>query len=401
MIKNYFKNTFALFFILSFLFVPFISNGISYQYKITELLFSKPVIFIQDHLFKQSIKRIDFSSDTISLNILFLLILLISIIITLTISKLKTINIKFITLSKNISSYYIAFVLLKYGIDKIFKKQFYLPEPNILYSQFGDLTKDTLYWSVMGLSYSYSICLGIIEVLITILILIKRTRKFGLCLAIVALLNIILINFSFDISVKTFSIFLLLACFFTLSSHIKPLFDFFFEKKITTLNNDFTGSNIKKLSIRILQYLLITGMIGYTLFPYTSSTSFNDDDADRPLLHGAYEIKDFVISQDTIDKTIFPIKRIFIHRNNYIIFQLNDGKMIDYFFEINPIKKQLTLQDYKNKHSIVFYDYIDKTGRLTLKFNNEKKWLIRSNKLDWRALPALQDKIHLTVDEIQ
>jgi hypothetical protein len=35
------------------------------------------------------------------------------------------------SLFKCISIYYIAAVLLKYGFDKVFKRQFYLPEPNI------------------------------------------------------------------------------------------------------------------------------------------------------------------------------------------------------------------------------------------------------------------------------
>lgn len=400
MIKAYFKNTFATFFILAFLFVPFTSGGINYQYQVTEYLFSKPVIFIQDHFFKQSIKNIDFSSDTISLNILFLLLLLISAVIGIILNKSKNTTIKFIPVSKTISSYYIAFILLKYGIDKIFKKQFYLPEPNILYAQFGDLTKDTLYWSVMGLSYSYSICTGIFEVLITILILIKKTRVFGLCLAIAALVNIIIINFSFDISVKTFSIFLFLVSLFALSAYIKPLCDFFFAGKTISLNPA-TPVDFKTSRFKILQYLSVTGFIAYILFPYLSAASFNDDNADRPLLHGAYEIEDFVVNQDTLDKMNFPVKKVFIHRHNYIIFQLNDGKMIDYFFEIDPIKKQLTLQDYKKNNSIVFYDCGNKTGSLTLRFTTGKKWLMKLNKLDWRALPALQDKLHLTIDEIQ
>lgn len=401
MIKSYLRSTFSLFFVLAFIFVPFLSDRINYQYKITTFVFSKLVIFIQDHFFKQSIKNIDFSSDTISLNILFILLLLISAIIAMILSLSKIRSIRFTAVSKTLSSYYIAFILLKYGVDKVFKKQFYMPEPNILYSQFGDLTKDTLYWSVMGLSHSYSIFTGIIEVLIAILILIKRTRIFGLCLSIAALANIVLINFSFDISVKTFSVFLLLAGFFALSSDINTICNFFFGKQGIKLKNLFPSAIFKTFTFKTLKQILIIGIIAYILYPYLSSGYWNDDHAERPLLHGAYEVEDFIITQDTLDNNNFPIKKIFIHRNNYIIFQQKDGKMIDYFFEINPIMKQLMLQDYKKNHFIVFYDYVDKTRVLNLKFTNEKKWEIKSKALDWKALPALQDGIHLTIDEIR
>ncbi len=75
--------------------------------------------------------------------------------------------------------------------------------------------------------------------------------------------------------------------------------------------------------------------------------------------------------------------------------------MTDYFFEIDPVKKQLTLQDYNKKKVVVAYDYVEKTGALKLMFNNNEKWVIESKSLNWKALPALQDNIHYTIDEIK
>lgn len=50
---------------------------------------------------------------------------------------------------KIIISYYLSFVLFIYGANKIFKCQFYEPEPNILFTPLGYLSKDILYWSAL------------------------------------------------------------------------------------------------------------------------------------------------------------------------------------------------------------------------------------------------------------
>src|SRR5205085_9499653 len=105
--------------------------------------------------------------------------------------------------------YYLCLQLLKYGVDKIFKNQFYLPEPNTLFTPAGMLDKDILYWSTMGTSYGYNIFLGSLEIAAALFILIKRTRLIGLLLSLGILINVTEVNFGFDISVKLFSLFLL------------------------------------------------------------------------------------------------------------------------------------------------------------------------------------------------
>ena len=49
-----------------------------------------------------------------------------------------------------IFTYYLSSRMFIYGFDKIFKSQFYLPEPNTLYTPVGYLSKDVLYWTSMG-----------------------------------------------------------------------------------------------------------------------------------------------------------------------------------------------------------------------------------------------------------
>src|SRR5690606_32504672 len=62
-------------------------------------------------------------------------------------------------------AYILSYFLLKYGIDKLLLHQFYTPEPNILFTPVGALSKDILFWSTMGTSKLYNIFMGMIEII--------------------------------------------------------------------------------------------------------------------------------------------------------------------------------------------------------------------------------------------
>ncbi|MFZ4106494.1 hypothetical protein [Flavobacterium sp.] len=396
--KSFVEKVLALFFVFGFLFLPLTLNGKDWQFELTKIIFSKPIAIIQTHFFPKALQVIDFSSDTIGLNLLLALLFLLAIVIVLLLNFLKIKTNKIIFISRVISCYYIAFILLNYGFDKVDKTQFYLPEPNVLYTSFGNLSKDILYWSTLGTSHFYSISMGIIEVFTAILLLIKRTRIVGLLFSIGIFVNIILINFGFDISVKTFSVFLLLATLFSVYPNLKKLINFLvFQRKEQLMPHK--QSIVNNPFLKIWTKSIVVGLLFLqVLFPYLKTQNFNDDLQSRPFLHGAYQVNQFIVKSDTLKTSDFPILKIFIHRNNYIIFQGKNNEMTDYHFEIDTIKKQLLLQDYQKNNSCVNYDYVKKDSIFKLKFNN---YYIISKALNWRKLPALQNQTHYTIDQIQ
>ena len=396
--KRFLEKSLALFFVFGFLFIPLTLNGKDWQFQLTKVLFSKPIAFIQMLFFPQALRSIDFSSDTIALNLLLLLLFLLAIVSVFLLHFLKIKTDNMVLISRVISSYYIVFILIIYGFDKVFKAQFYLPEPNILYTSFGNLSKDILYWSTLGTSRFYSISMGIIEVVTAILILFKRTRILGLLISIGVFVNIILINFGFDISVKTFSIFLLLVTLFSVYPNLKMLINFLvFQKReqLMHTNQEIISNPFLKIWIKFIVVGLLFLQI---LFPYFQSQNFNDDLQVRPFLHGAYQVNQIIVKTDTLKTTDFPIHKIFIHRNNYIIFQGKNNVITDYHFEMDSIKKQLLLQDYKKNTICVDYDFTKKDSTFRLRFKN---YSIVSKAINWRKLPALQNQTHYTIDQIQ
>jgi hypothetical protein len=253
------------------------------------------------------------------------------------------------------TAYYLAMQLLNYGFDKVFKHQFYLPEPNTLYTPVGFLDKDILYWTTIGLSYSYNVFTGSLEVLAGVLLLFRRTRLLGAILAFGLLAHIFMLNISFEITVKCLSAFLLLLSFSLILPYLGVLYAFFIKKEMTQLENEDTVFFGKTAHV-LLKYSLVALIFIETLYPFFLSGYWNDDLAPRPPYHGAYQIQRFW-SSDSLAKIHY--KRLFFHRQPYFILQNENDTMQDYECDFDTKNQKLTLFD--ENHSKIGSFFVQKT----------------------------------------
>jgi len=396
------KLVLSIYILLGIIFIPFPFNLFPYQSVITEFVFGGVTDFIAE-LLGISFSLNDFSSDSKRLFILTGVLLVFSLLISTLIFQFKTpsekLN-KYYWYFQKIAIIYIACIMLKYGFDKVFKCQFYLPEPNILHSKVGSLDKDILYWSTMGCSKGYSIFMGLTEIIPGILLLFSQTRKLGLIITIGVLINVIAVNFSFDISVKLFSSFLMLISLYLISPFLPALWKLLTNQNVSSLEKQdpIFHSAKKNEWKKILKVLVIVVVIIESLYPYIKSGNFNDDKFPRPFLHGAYEIQYSLIEGDTISKCENKIKMIFVHRDNYLIFQDENDNMYDYKLAVDQLKNEFTLTDYELNNEKYSYSFNENSGILKIKsILPETNEIIYFKKFN-QKMTLLQPLFHLTVD---
>jgi len=374
----------GIFFLLFMLFFPLDFLG-DFQKEISVFLFGDLTRWVANTLFGLKSVRIDFSSDSISMLVFIGILLVLSLGIT-TLIKPKHIQ-KILSFSKEAIVVYLAVVLMKYGFDKVFKAQFYLPEPNILYSRFGNLDRDILFWSTMGVSRSYSVWSGGIELLAALLILIYRTRVLGLLITVGIFINIIAINIGFDISVKLFSLILLLMTIFALKDDWIPLLRFLVLKKEVKLNEN-TGEHA---AFRPLKVFFKTAVLGSSLvlilFPYISSGNYNDDTAERPSIHGAFKNTD-----ESSD-----LQYIFFHRNHYLILMDKKEQMRDFHYTSGP-KGLFLLKDDDGKKIHMSISYEKKDSLIILNWGSGE---IRAKELNWKKMNALRPLFHTVIEKVE
>ncbi|SIN98928.1 hypothetical protein SAMN05421769_1617 [Chryseobacterium scophthalmum] len=361
---------FILFFPLSFL------ND--FQLKITDFIFSDLTGFILEFLFNKKNSRIDYSSDSYSMLVLIIILFFTSIIFSSLIKKKWTKH--FLLITEYVCVIYISVILIKYGVDKIFKAQFPAPEPNILFTRFGNLDKDILFWSTIGASKIYNIIIGSIELFTGALLLFKRTRFLGLLLAIISFSQILIINISFDISVKLFSLILLLMSLFLVRKSGWELI-----LKIISLPKKTYFDQTLFLPYKTFFKILILGTAFIKIgIPYFNN-DFDAENRDNSFnLTGAYQ----VTSSES------PYQYLFFHKDQYLIFmERSSEKMTSFHYDIS-FDHQIILQN--EQHCISKHLFVkNKDGSIIFSFNHQ---MIHAKPIQYKKMNVLQDRFHFLVD---
>lgn len=294
---------------------------------------------------------------------------------------------------KIIISYYLSFVLFIYGANKIFKCQFYEPEPNILFTPLGYLSKDILYWSALGSSYSYNIIIGLVQIITAFFLFFKKSRIIAATAAVVLFVNIVIINFTYDISVKVFSSFLLFISIIIAFPLFKFIYLFFYkEQRSLPTYKEWSPQRKSKKSILIyviLKTLVIGGILFETFFIYFKENAFNGDKVPKYSLFGAYQ----VFSSKT------SIKRFFFHSGGYFIIQENNENMKDYKI-MTVYSEAIKLKDYNDQIYYLNYRMVNDTIYLQGMINSTPIF-VNGKKIDLKKLPLLQNQFHLTIDNIK
>lgn len=362
---------FILFFPLSFL------ND--FQLKITDFIFGDLTGFILEIFFNKKNSRIDYSSDSCSMLVLIIILLLTSLIFSFLIKKKWTKH--FLLITEYVCVIYISIILIKYGIDKIFTAQFPTPEPNILFTRFGNLDKDILFWSTIGTSKIYNIIIGSIELFSGALLLFKRSHFLGSLLAIISFSQILIINISFDISVKLFSLILLLMSLFLVRKSGWELI-----LKIISIPKKTFFDQTSFLPYKTFFKILILGSVFIKIgIPYFNNDFDSENKDNSFILTGVYQ----VTSSES------PYQYLFFHKDQYLIFmERSSEKMVSFHYDIS-FDDQIILED--NQHHISKHLLIknEKNNSIIFSFNHQ---MIHAKAIQYKKMNALQDRFHFLVD---
>ncbi len=100
--------------------------------------------------------------------------------------------------------WYVFFTLTAYGLGKLLGGQFYreghLP-PGLARKTIAEVSSFELAWTFMGHSTVYIAFVGLSQVVGAFLLLLERTKLFGIAILIPVLLNIIVFDLVFDVPV--------------------------------------------------------------------------------------------------------------------------------------------------------------------------------------------------------
>jgi len=197
---------------------------------------------------------------------------------------------------------FLFFFMLTYGFVKVFKTQF--PDPSLirLLQPLGEMSPMGLAWTYMGFSLGYNIFVGFAEILGGLLVLFRKTVTLGSLVIVGVMGHVAVMNFTYDIPVKLFSVHLVLLAFVLFLTDIKRFFQVFFQNKTAEKVVLYAPSEDK------VYPKIITGLKIFVLLAVVALFSFQGCNVlnSREKLHmqapffGIWEAKIMVKNGDTI-----------------------------------------------------------------------------------------------------
>ncbi len=146
----------------------------------------------------------------------------------------------------------LAASLLEYGMTKVIPTQFPAPPLTALVTRVGEMTLSALLWTTIGSAPAYKIVTGCVEVLAGVLLLLPRTATLGALLGLVSLLQVLLLNLTFDIGVKLVTAHLIALALVLLWPERRPLMAVLIRlKPDSTVESGFSRADVESGFSRI------------------------------------------------------------------------------------------------------------------------------------------------------
>jgi uncharacterized membrane protein YphA (DoxX/SURF4 family) len=158
--------------------------------------------------------------------------------------------------------------MITYGIAKFVPLQMPFPNLTRLLERYGDFSPMGVLWSSIGASPSYEIFAGGAELLGGILLIFPRTTTLGALLCLADMIQVFMLNMTYDVPVKLLSFHLILLSLFLLAPDLRRLANFFLLNRAAGVPAHpplFSGPNANRIALaaQIIVGVWLLGMNAY------------------------------------------------------------------------------------------------------------------------------------------
>jgi hypothetical protein len=188
--------------------------------------------------------------------------------------------------------FYLALIMLSYGLVKVFKLQFPYPDVNRLKETFGEASPMGLAWTFLGYSKGYNYFMGFAELSGGMLLFFRRTAALGAVITLGVAANIMAVNYCFDVPVKLLSTMLVVMSAFLIAGDLRRFVNFFILNK-TVYPVDLSEHKFKirwqNVTAVTLKYVFIAYMIFSNVTEvYSAFETYNKSNA---ACYGEYTVQ--------------------------------------------------------------------------------------------------------------
>jgi uncharacterized membrane protein YphA (DoxX/SURF4 family) len=245
--------------------------------------------------------------------------------------------------------------MINYGMAKIIPLQMPYPSLTRLLQPFGTFSPMGVLWTSIGASPAYEIFAGCAEVVGGLLLIVPRTATFGALISLADMIQVFMLNMTYDVPVKLFAFHLILLACFLLAPDLPRLVSVLFLNRATSPSPQAqlfcaVRANRIALAAQIVLGLWLIGMNAHSARGYWSIFG-----GGRPFspLHGIWEVSRMSIDEQPRPPLLTDYgrwRRAIFDSPAQMAFQRMDDSFTYYAASINPTDKilALTKRDDKN-----------------------------------------------------
>ena len=210
-------------------------GGALFVWRLSEKIFVKPCLWLNHHFFHFKYISQSWTSFSASLHTIrdtvYLLIALIACIVWTLVDRNRLNYSRLFYWFSRCAIVVLSCIEFSYGVIKLVPVQMSFPSFIDLQKPVGDLSPFDLLWTTFGYGAPYQMFTGFFEVIGAILILFNRTRMAGLLVLASVMVNVVMLNYTYQVGVLVTSFYILLLILFLLAPYGRRLIGFFLDKK--------------------------------------------------------------------------------------------------------------------------------------------------------------------------
>jgi hypothetical protein len=200
----------------------------------------------------------------------------------------------------------------------------------------------------MGYSRTYNLFTGLVELVGGALLFVPRLATLGALICVGSMANVFMLNVSYDVSVKLYSLNLLLMGVYLMASETRRLVDFFVLNRpaAPTTHVPLFRRRWLNTGVFALQLLLLIYVGASELYQSHQRYKQSGDGASAPPLFGVYNVDEFIVDGQTRPAVFTDDarwRRVTFERYNLMAIFPGDTPVQRYKIKLDPVKRSLQL----------------------------------------------------------
>jgi uncharacterized membrane protein YphA (DoxX/SURF4 family) len=245
--------------------------------------------------------------------------------------------------------------MLNYGLAKVIPTQMPYPDLTTLIRPFGNFSPMGILWSSIGAAPAYEVFAGCAETVGGLLLIFPRTTTFGALICLADMVEVFILNMTYDVPVKLFSFHLILLALFLLTADVRRLINVF-------LLNGATEPAVQDRLFRTHRANRITlaAQILFGLWLFGMNCHFYREawyiyGGGRPIspLYGIWEVNQMSMDEQLRPRLLGDAdrwRRVIFDYPTMVTFQRIDGSFVNYGAAIDVNHKTIALTRAHNKN---------------------------------------------------